>query len=302
LPAGHKIADLSVWSNGNFITVVTRPPQGSTQRPEALTSSNGGASWSTARLTASGGTVSVSLWDGQHGLVVLGSTLASSSGAASDVLRTDTGGRTWLTATAAAPVRKLRMSGPAQAWGIGGPADTLLYKTTDGGASWQQVLLPMLADGAAVRTLGLPVFFGLSGVLPAATTNSVGNTALFYTTTDGGVSWRQTASLHEAAFGNYGAGVPLPWAIVSSNTWLITTAGAVYSTVDAGQTWSAVATSIPMPGVNSVSFVNASSGVAAYASNDCSGPKGGANSCRLDHGLVYISQRGRSARSIEPSS
>ena len=81
-----------------------------------------------------------------------------------------------------------------QGWAAGGPAGNLLYRTFDGGETWQQQKLDIKAGERA--TVGLPSFRDeLNGFLPVGVTSARGSWLVVYHTEDGGQSWRVGDSL-----------------------------------------------------------------------------------------------------------
>ncbi len=84
-------------------------------------------------------------------------------------------------------------------WTAGGAAGDQLYRTTDGGYTWQEQVLE-LPEGAQVE-VGLPRLDGEAGWLAVSVRGGGEDAVLIYTTPDGGESWdKDTSYAHSQYF------------------------------------------------------------------------------------------------------
>ena len=118
----------------------------------------------------------------------------------------------------------------------------LLYRTVNGGGTWERVGLPdppfdvVPSPRPPAVMLGTPRFFGPEGVLPAWAAQR-GSRALFaYVTEDGGATWRATSRIPV----KQGLGSPIfPASVDSPSIWhFASTSGRMATTTDVGRTWS----------------------------------------------------------------
>jgi photosystem II stability/assembly factor-like uncharacterized protein len=144
------------------------------------------------------------------------------------------GGETW-TAMPSPPKAKttyglvlggLKFRTPAEGWASGTDRDQpAVYSSKDGGASWQQHLLPVTSQptpaGGVVRLLpgrGVLALTPYSG----------------FTSFDGGATWRQIyLPLGTSNYGNFAFEDATHW-------WSMQSDGNLYKTSDAGQRWQPV--------------------------------------------------------------
>lgn len=233
--------------------------------------SDGGGTWSSASLTAQpdvAGVSSLDFVDPEHGFL-LATVESSSNFNVGDLYRTEDSGETWkkLTAPSGGSVRFLT---PLVGFIAGGPAGDELYATVDGGDSWQKESVVLPAEfGDAVPVYSVPTFSDhLNGVLPVTLVGSTPAT-VFYSTTDGGASWKLTATLNVP--GELGQGVEVPTKILDTNSWVVAAPSGerVFSTDSAGRSWTTIAPNGLPPGVKAIDFATLSDGWGLVAYGTC---------------------------------
>ena len=221
---------------------------------------DGGSTWQSVSLPTSlfpsgWNSAEVTFLDASHGWVLVQPYAPSGQPQRSVVLSSTDGGAHWTVANRNAPVIDADFSASAVGWGLGAGGGSL-YRTTDEGASWEPVRLPPPSgSGSGVpgswRSLTLPVFAGQDGVLLAVP--SAGN-AVTERTTDGGRTWfgQATPFVGQPAYSQpagpvAGAVCPdcvgvgdEPFAVLSPVQWRYWAGGRLYTTTDAGRSWSSV--------------------------------------------------------------
>jgi len=147
-------------------------------------------------------------------------------------------------------------------WGVAAPGVTTkpldrmgaLYRTTDGGRSWQRVSICSGASRDAAATIcGTPRFFGTrDGVVPVGRVDRATGTCSFLvdSTTDGGLRWSShalpadpnlcayfsTNNPYSATNGTQR--LTVPFSAPSATNWVAFIGPALYSTTDGGRRWS----------------------------------------------------------------
>ncbi len=108
------------------------------------------------------------------------------------LFKTDDGGATWT-------LKSEPIGGPvyfvdAQAgWIAGGPAGNEVYRTLNGGDSWEAIELP---DGGLTISIQLPNFSDeANGILPVISNLDEMSEMLLYQTTDGGATWQLASTV-----------------------------------------------------------------------------------------------------------
>ncbi|MBV9832682.1 MAG: hypothetical protein JOZ82_13905 [Marmoricola sp.] len=231
------------------------------------------------------------LFDERHGLV-FGSDQVN-AGHGQRLVRTDDGGASWVeehlpaTGWLVQPASLLAFPDRSHGWYVvgeasgAGPRDLNLYRTDDGGTSWERMeSLDFLhpSDGGLVRG-GVPVELEFSdrqqGWLVQASV--VVSDAVLSMTTDGGASWRPVSLAQPPGDRRpladprvpqvFSDGIALLW---STRGFLDPTAY-VYRSVDGGQTWGSPV-QLPAPG-GPTAFVDSThwwrvAGVAVELSSD----------------------------------
>jgi photosystem II stability/assembly factor-like uncharacterized protein len=190
-------------------------------------------------------------------------------------------------------------------WGIGGPRSSgsrgRVFRTVDGGTSWQEVTPPESADGGAPPdTLsaighfaddrnGWVTYHALQpGAVPAQ--------PVVWWTADGGHSWTAGQPLNTVDFAETYFASHLVFAD-AANGWVMVHLGAgmnhdyiaLYRTNDGGATWSRVADPEGNPTVQSCSKTGIafSDGLHGWMTGDCHGVRTGAFLFRTDDGGVH---------------
>lgn len=158
----------------------------------------------------------------------------------------------------------LVFSSRTSGWAITAPTSTnagtvkkaggTLYHSTDGGATWRRVdLPPILPTGGSHRripaTFGLPVFFGRGeGVLAGRVYDTVSGAepVVVYTTRDGGRTWQGRLAPQNPATRRYQQGFfTVPFAAAGPSRWTTYAGSTLYTTTDAGATWTTVHPKLP---------------------------------------------------------
>ena len=169
------------------------------------------------------------------------------------------GGATWSLVNSFAPVAKIDFQTSQIGWGIS-PEGSALFRTADGGKSWDQVDIASTAAGATVswQTLTLPEFFGNDGVMLAVPDK--GN-ALLERTSDGGSTWASLATSFTASpvstASSSGASscaecvAPSdePFDVLTATTYVYWAGGEFYTTTDSGDSWATTVPTLAFPGL-----------------------------------------------------
>jgi photosystem II stability/assembly factor-like uncharacterized protein len=118
-------------------------------------------------------------------------------------------------------------------WGVGAPGGAL-YRSTDGGVTWRRA---RLGRGARAVTVGVPTFFGPRDGVVAATRPGA-EPVVVYTTSDGGARWHGRPAPTRR-------GEPVSFAASSAARWALYAGSTLYTTADAGRTWTSVHPRLP---------------------------------------------------------
>jgi photosystem II stability/assembly factor-like uncharacterized protein len=160
----------------------------------AYRTDDGGATWKVEGLPETPqlvGRVSISYPEaGRVWLLVENSVGAF--GASALLYASDDGGAGWRLLPEPPAGGDVGFDSPAEGWIAGGAAGEGLYRTTDGGSSWQQVQVSTPAGvGELGVSYGLPQIAGDgTGVLPVTFDGDFGHSAVgLYATSDAGSSW-----------------------------------------------------------------------------------------------------------------
>jgi photosystem II stability/assembly factor-like uncharacterized protein len=187
-----------------------------------------------------------------------------------------------------------RLVGPAQSVPIGGGT---VYRTRDGGRHWRPVKLaaPAAYEGEPA-TGSLPRFFGTNGVVAVRFRDRTrAQHLVVYVTTNGGDSWTAHPAPLSADLRAYSWGFPeaLPFSAATADSWFLFVGHNLYSTRDAGRTWSITQTVAPKaPRVWDVNFTSPRDGWAIFA------PLGARP--RTGPALVKTTDRGRHWTPLAP--
>ena len=200
---------------------------------------------------------------------------------------TSDGGHTW-TALGPAPfIGPIGFVDRNDGWGVSEPSGYggtsgvptvpggTLYRTADGGRTWQTVQLPAINGASPVTAFaGVPQFFGEDGVVVAwlqAHASGSRDQIAVYTTHDGGATWVGQLAPSDSTLERYGETTAhgrnltapnFPFSASSPTDWMLFLGPNLYTTTDAGQHWQ---TLTPSPAIGMVQQVNATSATSAWA-------------------------------------
>ncbi len=154
-------------------------------------------------------------------------------------------------------------------WGVAAGVDTggrgALYRTTDGGRSWQRASIcpPSSSQGTTIRCEA-PRFFGdRDGVVPAVVANhTTGRDSLIvYATSNAGRTWLRHSLPSDTQLHGYVAqDQPVPFSAPSASDWFTLIAGRLYATTDGGKHWSTLTPEPSLGGFGSLDFVSGTYG------------------------------------------
>jgi hypothetical protein len=174
----------------------------------------------------------------------------------------------------------------ALGWVAGGPAGDQLYRTQDGGATWQrQEIVPVPAH------YGLPVFDNESrGLLPLVSVEGEALSAEFYATEDGGASWTQAGRV--ALEPETPPGVAPPLAIPDASGFLLAVPrSSRLARLENGQLSERSNTDGLAAGLVELSMSSLDSGWGKWASGACTATESGLN-CSQEIRLLRTSDGG----------
>ncbi len=202
---------------------------------ELAATADAGATWSVTHVsipdlhpesTILAGDGHIAFADAAHGWM----NLDRVSGAAFNLgalLMTSDGGRTWNWSPderdGPAIFGSVTLVTPRDGWLAGGPGNTELYATHDGGNSWQQLDMkaPKEVSPATNATYNSPIFEDAQrGFLPVTYSGAedTESAAVLFSTKDGGRTWRPESILRNPKEGSMGRTV---LSTVVDSTWVI---------------------------------------------------------------------------------
>jgi len=245
-------------------------------------STDGGQTWTFTALPGClqgcGADLGVDFVDPEHGFATTGPSPSSST----LVYSTDDGGTTWVRLAGSLPgwSAQVTFTSVLDGWAVSGPAfgrdgrstspGGVLFRTTDGGMSWS----PARGLPSGDR-FGLPTFFGHDvGVVVSNPEGAPGRATSVFVTEDGGVAWRPRRLPDIPGLRDFEPrGLGSRFAAPGPEDWKIDTGSSVFTTTDAGRTWTQ-ATPRPRsaPGsVSSVVFSTPRDGLAVTLPPGCTG-------------------------------
>ena len=276
-PPGVVVTQSSMLFSLNVRTTWLTAMSGRAASPVLARTTDGGQIWRSYPLPIPGDAArigGVTFIDPSHGwlLISLGAG-AGSEGV--QVLRTTDGGAHWATvsrtATSSSAPGSLPLGGiktgiafhtATTGWAtaaVAGPTGfAWLYRTRDGGSTWQHqgLALPRAYRQGAPIVYPPRFFTSGGGMLPVILHTPAATASIdFYTTRDGGATWSSTTPLPFKA----SAGSP-NWDFGDRNHGWVTWGDALRATGDGGRTWRTIG---PNPGgqaVGQLDFVNARTG------------------------------------------
>lgn len=227
----------------------------------------------------------ISFINAQDGWILFTSSQDSMSNTLAYLFRTTDGGKSWIkiatagTSSGALPLNSdkqgLSFLNASTGW-VTSYGDNnqpvQLYKTVDGGQTWQRQTLQLPAQIAPnpVSILAPSFFNASNGILPVLYYNSGNDRGIdIYITHDGGAHWQSTTPLASNVYasGTIEQTIETIDFIDVNHGWIVDANGTtLYATSDGGQHWT---TSIKFNTISSVSFVSTSTAW-AIGSNSCS--------------------------------
>jgi len=270
-PIGNIVIGPAFTSlNGDvaWVAVSQKQLSGGTFPSLVYHTSDGGHSWQDSPLPESHlGVSQVQFVNAQDGWVLASFGGGGAGSQAVDLFRTTDGGLTWsIVARAGGPPDNIPVVGQKSGmgwvsattgWITGSIAaaqnNVWLYRTQDGGVSWQLQSLPLPSLQAVVTTLSPDFFSATEGVLPVTFFNAQGMSFAVYATHDGGATWNNSALLPSA--GN-------AWNFLSMQQgWVVGTNGTtLYGMSDGGQHWIAMTPGANFQHISQLNFVSPQEG------------------------------------------
>jgi photosystem II stability/assembly factor-like uncharacterized protein len=273
-PAGYTGTIPPVFASLNqnvaWVAVFEKQQPDGTMPNVVFRTSNGGQSWQEATLpTGSLGVSQVQFINAQDGWALTSFGGSGMGSQAVALYRSTDGGQTWrFVARAGYPGGTIPLQGmksgmswlsTSTGW-ITGAINAAqnyvyLYRTQDGGVTWQQQSLPLPA-GQALVTTDPPIFFSATdGLLPVTfSTPQQGVSLMVYATQDGGATWSSSTLLPN---------IGTTWnedLLSMQQGWVAANGGTLYETSDSGQHWTALTPSSNFQAITQLDFVSAQEG------------------------------------------
>jgi photosystem II stability/assembly factor-like uncharacterized protein len=198
---------------------------------------------------AAGSRVALEFAGSRHGWLVHVELVAGRA----ELRRTTDGGRSWSRARPLPLPGEVRFRTLRDGWLARGDLrdGQALFATRDGGRTWARQTVALPARHRYAQPLyGLPTFIGPSGVLPVTLLARARTAVAFYTTADGGRTWRLRA-VRRIALGRDPRNPfakPAPTAITGPRSWWLISGRdltRIDVTGDGGRTWRPLPAGLP---------------------------------------------------------
>jgi photosystem II stability/assembly factor-like uncharacterized protein len=248
------IVDITSFGSGH----IWLEPVGDMRMDFIPYTNDSGTTWRLARLPGGAGLAGspLSFWTPERGRA-----LGERNGGAVVVFETDDGGASWNHVAGATagpfggPVTFTSASG-GWTWNRRG----LMYRTADGGRTWQRVRLPAL-HGYELVAAAEPKVSGDGAVVVITRLRSAGGVArtAFYASEDGGASWHA----HLAPGAGKGASAALA---ANGSDWFALSRADLFATTNAGRTWQETTVRTPTgDSINAIDYLSPTIGWAEAA-------------------------------------
>jgi photosystem II stability/assembly factor-like uncharacterized protein len=264
-----RIGQIAYGGPGRIWVVAEDIRGTSTERHGALErTTDGGKTWRSENLPGCFlcGETHLSFLGPRRGIAV-----AAVPGRSSRLYATRDGGASWFFVESVPVAGPFAFADPRHGWGVA--ADSRVLETTDaGGRSWHEVTLrPPASYRGLSATVGVPRAFGQGrGVVPVRYRQPGGKAqqVVVFVTRDGGATWTARPAPPRADVRAQTWGIPqaLQFSAANPDDWVLFVSPLLYTTHDAGRTWTVVHARYapPAPLVWDVDFVSASNGWAVF--------------------------------------
>ena len=269
---GERVLDAAFLdSNKGWIAVI----QGNSSykgQTNLYHTTDGGGTWDLIILPPATGEISrayLDFRDPQNGWLVL-KLASSSSFSLGQMYTTNDEGETW--ATSPTPLGEpVVFVDTMRGWMVGGPSGVAVYRTLDGGLTWESQNLPGLPHRQVF--IGLPHFeTPLYGILPVTILDRPSPRLVIYGSDDGGESWQKKQEMVLPK--GTEPGTALPFSAKSENWWAAPPASSEIS-ANQGQENALymIKTKGLPPGTITLDFASADHGWALVQKGGCNGDK-----------------------------
>jgi photosystem II stability/assembly factor-like uncharacterized protein len=271
---------------------------------------DGGRSWQADAPSGCGphcGEFYLSFLDRTTGFALAGVNTVNSRPEA--VYATTDAGASWTRVAKAPFAGPIDFPTPQSGWAVSDPSswtgpelDTpvgggLLYRTTDGGRTWERVRIsPPRRDAGVPAIVDSVRFFGVrDGVVPVRYRDPAtgAQRLVVYATADGGRSWSAHPAPEAANLRGeqWGIGGVVAFSAASATDWLFFAGRTLYVTADSGRSWQTIRSPLVPAHPFDLTFTSATTGWALFPVG--SGPSSGL-------ALVATTNGGRTWRALAP--